>query len=194
MCETVAAFDDPSPRGDTMTLHHRRPSFLMLAFFALAGLVTIWASQTGWELRVLFIPLGSTALLVLGVLAILGALWGLRQAFRPDPVTIDGAGLRVRLAGTNRMLPWGAIDAVFLEPHVNHDDTRTHRLIVVPAPGADTGVAADYRNQADGRPSIILLALDEIAEPVDEVARALAAYAGHRFAARAASPEPGPAA
>jgi hypothetical protein len=92
------------------------------------------------------------------------------------------------------MLPWSAIDAVFLEPHVNPDDTHTHRLIVVPAPGADAGVAADHRNQADGRPSIVLLALDEITEPVDEVARALAAYAGQRFGARATSPEPGPTA
>ena len=162
----------------------------MLGFFFLAGIGIIYASQTGWKLRILFIPLGSTALLVLGVLAILFALWGLRQAFRPDPVTIDATGLGLRGAGINRVVPWGAIDAVFLEPHVNAgDNSSTHRLVVTPAPGVELGTAADYRNQADGRPSIVLLAVDEIQESVTGVHQALATFAGPRV--RAGDGQPG---
>ncbi|GAB3825345.1 hypothetical protein GCM10027610_005060 [Dactylosporangium cerinum] len=85
-----------------MTLHYRRPNFFLLALYFAAGLGIIYASQTGWELRILFIPLGSTALLVLGAVVVLFALWSLRQAFRPNPVTIEQAGLRLRVAGINR--------------------------------------------------------------------------------------------
>ncbi|MFC5005181.1 hypothetical protein ACFPIJ_46025 [Dactylosporangium cerinum] len=171
-----------------MTLHYRRPNFFLLALYFAAGLGIIYASQTGWELRILFIPLGSTALLVLGAVVVLFALWSLRQAFRPNPVTIEQAGLRLRVAGINRGVPWGAIDAVFLEPYVNPgDDSGTHRLIIVPAAGVDLGTAADYRNQADGRPSIVLLALDETLQSAAEVHQALAAYAGPRYAPPAAA-------
>jgi hypothetical protein len=175
-----------------MTLQYRRPNFLMVGFFLLAGLGVVYASQTGWELSLMFIPIGSTGLLVIGVIAILFALWSLRQAFRPDPVTIDQTGLKLRVAGINRVVSWGAIDAVFLEPYVNPgSDTSTHRLIVTPAPGADLGTAAEYRNQADGRPSIILLALDEIVQSPAEVHQALAAYAGPRFAPAIPGPDTG---
>lgn len=170
-----------------MTLHYRRPSFFMLGLFLLAGLVIIYLALTGWELRLLFIPIGSTALLVLGLLPILAAVWGVRQALRPDPVSIADAGLRLRVAGLDRVLPWSAIDAVFLEPHVNAgDDSHTHRLVVVPTPGADPGITASYANQADGRPSVILLALDEIMESSAAVAHALAVFGGPRFVPLAA--------
>ncbi len=166
-----------------MTLHYRRPSFFMLGLFLLAGLVIVYLSQTGWELRLLFIPVGSTALLVLGLLPILGVAWGVRQVFRPDPVTIDETGLRLRVAGLDRLLPWSSIDAVHLEPHVNAgDDSHTHRLVVVPTPDAEPGLTASHANQADGRPSIIVLALDEISESFADVSHALAVHAGPRFA------------
>ncbi|MFF5225984.1 hypothetical protein [Dactylosporangium sp. NPDC000521] len=166
-----------------MTLHYRRPKFWLLALYFLAGCGVIWASRTGTELTVLvFINLGSTALLILGGLAIVFSLWQLREAFRPDPVVIGEAGLQLKVAGINRLVPWGAIDAVFLEPYVNPgSDTRTHRLVLTPAPGVDLGAKTDYSNQTDGRPSIVLLALDETLHTANEVAQALAAYAGQRF-------------
>ncbi|MEV4510242.1 hypothetical protein AB0K00_14905 [Dactylosporangium sp. NPDC049525] len=176
-----------------MTLHYRPPNFIMLGLYFLAGAFVIYTSQTGYELTVLFIPLGSTALLIFGLLPILGALWGVRQALRPDPVTIDQTGLVLRVAGINRVVPWAAIAAVFLEPHVNPgNDTRTHRLVIVPAPGVDLGTAANYQNKADGRPSIILVALDDLRESYAEVTQALATYAGPRLAAQVSNPEPGP--
>ncbi|MET7422629.1 hypothetical protein [Dactylosporangium sp. NPDC005555] len=169
-----------------MSLHYRRPNFLLLGLSFLAGVVIIWLSLTGSGLTVLFIPLGSTALFVLGVLPILFSLWSVRQAFRPEPVVIEQGGLRLRVAGIDRAVPWAAIDAVFLEPYVNPgDDSHTLRLVVVPAAGADLGVVAEYRNRTDGRPSIILLALDEILEPPADVARSLATYAGPKYAAAA---------
>jgi hypothetical protein len=172
-----------------MTLHYRRPNFLLLAVYFAAGIGIIYASQTGWKMSILFIPLGSTALLVLGAVVVLFALWSVRQAFRPDPVTIEQPGLRLRVAGINRAVPWGAIDAVFLEPYVNPgDDSSTHRLVIVPAAGVDLGTAAEYRNQADGRPSIVLLALDETLQTPAEVHQALAAFAGPRFVPAAAGP------
>jgi hypothetical protein len=165
-----------------MTLHYRRPNFVVLGLFLLGGLVAIYASQTGYELRLLFIPLGSVALLVVGALAILFAAWGVRRAFRPDPVVIQLDGLRLRVAGVNRVVPWEAIDAVLLEPYTNPgSESRTHRLVIVPAAGADLWVAASYQNQVDGRASIILLALDEIRESHGEVSQALMGHAGQRF-------------
>lgn len=194
MCDTVAVLTTGAFHGETMTLHYHRPNFVMIGLYFLAGLVLAYFALTGYELRILFIPLGPIPLLIVAVLSVLFGCWSLRQAFRPDPVHIDEAGLRLRVAGINRVVPWGAIDAVHLEPYANPgDDSRTHRLVVVPAPGVDLGRVADHRNQADGRQSIVLLELDETMHTFPEVAQVLAMYAGPRYVPVALSPDKGPA-
>jgi hypothetical protein len=165
-----------------MELHRPRPKFVGIAFFLMAGLFTIWASRNGWQLRVLFVPLGSGALLVVGLIAVLGALAGLASTFRPAPIKLDESGLRLRVAGINRFVPWASVDAVLLEPCAGTlDNAGAPRLLLVPSAEADLGVVAEYQNKVDGRPAIILLSLDSLRESQDQVIQALATCAGQRF-------------
>jgi hypothetical protein len=166
----------------SMELRRARPKFIWIAVVLLAGLVTVWASQNGWELRILLVPVGSGALLVLGLIAVLGALAGLANSFRPAPMALDESGLRLRVAGINQFVPWASVDAVILEPcAATLNKTSAPRLLLVPSAGANLGVAAEYKNKVDGRSSIILLPLDTIRETYDQVVDAFATYAGQRF-------------
>jgi len=47
-----------------MTLHRSREYLVLSLAMLLGGPLLLWASQNGWELRLLFIPIGSTALFV----------------------------------------------------------------------------------------------------------------------------------
>jgi hypothetical protein len=162
-----------------MTLHYRR-HLLAAALWAVGGVVLVWASQNGYELRLLFIPLGSLALLLFGVLAFAAALYPLRLLLRPDPVTIGAAGLLVRTAGINGLVPWPAVESVLLATHVDPTSgNRTTRLVLVPAVGAGLGVPAEPAG--DGRPSVVLLSIEDIREPAGRVAEALRRFAGPRF-------------
>jgi hypothetical protein len=164
-----------------MELHRRRPNLFWIAFFLVGGLVTIWASQNGWQLRILVVPLGSGALLVVGLIMVLGALAGLARTFRPAPITLDESGLRLRVAGIDRSVPWASIDALILEPYQGTLESGAPRLLLVPTADADLGTAAEYQNKVDGRPSIILLPLDSLRASQDQVIQALTTYAGQRF-------------
>jgi hypothetical protein len=165
-----------------MELHRPRPKFFWLGFFLLGGLALIWASQNGWQLRILIVPVGAGPLLVVGVVMVLGVLAVLAGSFRFAPMMLDGSGLRLRVAGINRSVPWASIDAVILEPHTGTlDSTGAPRLVLVPSADADLGVVAEYRNKVDGRPSIILLSLDSLRESQDHVVRAFKTYGGERF-------------
>jgi hypothetical protein len=162
-----------------MTLHYRR-RLLTAALWAVGGIVFVRASQNGYELRLLFIPLGSLALLLFGVLAFAAALYPLRLLLRPDPVTIGEAGLLIRAAGINGLVPWPAVESVLLATHIDPTSgNRTTRLVLVPAAGAGLGVPVE--STGDGRPSVVLLSIEDIREPVGRVAEALRRFAGPRF-------------
>ncbi|GAB3808072.1 hypothetical protein [Micromonospora zhanjiangensis] len=183
-----------------MELRRARPKLFWIAFFLVGGLGVMWASQNGWELRLLFIPVGSVALLVAGLLAFLVGVALVASAFRPTPIVLDESGLRLRVAGINRSVPWSSVDAMVLEPHQGPSDgTDAPRLLLVPTADADLGVAAEYRNTVDGRPSVVLLGLDSLADSPDQVIRAFVRYAGrHRFVNGVSGPAmpteaPGPA-
>jgi hypothetical protein len=174
-----------------MTLRYRWSNLIVNAIVFLCALWVIYASQTGYELRILVFPVGSNALLVAGVLAALASLYGLRHLFRPHPIHIDEPGLTLRMSGINQTVPWTALDAVILEPHADGRSV-TARLLLVPAVGVDLGKKADHPSPIDGRPSIALLSLNEIREPKDHVAKTLARYAGPRFVDGTGSMTPQP--
>ena len=164
-----------------MTLHYRR-HLLAAGLWAVGGTVLVWASQNGYELRLLFIPLGSLALLLFGVLAFAAGLYPLRLLLRPDPVTIGAAGLLVRAAGINGLVPWPAVESVLLATHIDPTSgNRTTRLVLVPAPGAGLGVPVESAGAGDGRPSVVLLSIEDIRERPDQVAEVLRRFAGPRF-------------
>jgi hypothetical protein len=165
----------------SMELHRAQPNYVMVAFFFLGGLVCAWLALDGWEIRLLFIPLGSTALLVLGLLMAVGAAAAVAFSFRPGPLVIGESGLQVRAAGIARVLPWTAVDALVLEPYDDAAKRDTMRLVLVPAAGVDLGVEVEYANKVDGREGVILFAFTDVREPVADVARVLATYAGPRF-------------
>ncbi|MBV1849606.1 hypothetical protein KUA19_05625 [Catellatospora sp. NEAU-YM18] len=74
------------------------------------------------------------------------------------------------------------MEALIIEPYTGTlAGNGAPRLVLVPAPGADLGVAAEYQNKIDGRPSIILLSLDSILESLEQVKLGLSTYAGARF-------------
>ncbi|MEV1321234.1 hypothetical protein AB0J14_34750 [Micromonospora arborensis] len=171
-----------------MELRRSRPHLFWIAFFLLGGLLTMWASQNGWELRVLIVPVGSGPLFVFGLVSCLGALALVASAFRPTPIVIDEAGLRLRVAGINRCVPWASIDAVLLERPVSTTGGGVPRLVLVPATGVDVGVAAEYANKVDGRLSIILAGLDSLRASQDEVVRAFERYADGRFINESSTP------
>jgi hypothetical protein len=163
-----------------MTLHRSREYLVLTLAMLLGGPLLLWASQNGWELRLLFIPVGSTALFVFGVLAMVAAAITLVGQLLPFEFAMDEAGLRLRrVAGINRSLPWASVDTVILEPPATAKGKP--QLVLVPADGADLGVRADYTNKLDGRPSVVLLSLDALRESREQVVSALSTYAGPRF-------------
>ncbi|WP_433128171.1 hypothetical protein ACQPWW_00900 [Micromonospora sp. CA-240977] len=165
-----------------MELRRARPHLFWITFFLLGGLLTMWASLNGWELRVLIVPVGSGPLFLFGLVSFLGALALVASTFRPTPIVIDETGLRLHVAGINRSVPWASIDAVLLEsPASTAQGAGVPRLVLVPATGVDVGVAAEYTNKVDGRLSIILLGLDSLRASQDEVVRAFERYAEGRF-------------
>ncbi|MFI6757620.1 hypothetical protein ACIBF5_00555 [Micromonospora sp. NPDC050417] len=165
-----------------MELHRRRPHLFWIAFILVGGILGIWASQNGWGLRILIVPLGSGALLVVSLIMVLGALAGLASTLRPAPIVLDETGLRLRAEGINQLVPWASIDALILEPrHGASDNSSGPRLLLVPSADADLGTVAEYQNKVDGRPSIILLPIDSLRASQDQVVQALATYAGQRF-------------
>ncbi|WP_249714823.1 hypothetical protein [Rhizomonospora bruguierae] len=162
-----------------MTLHRRWSQLFTVALFLVGGPVMIWSAQHGSQLRILFIPLGSGALFAVGAIATVGALWGLYVVSRGAPITLDEMGMFPRVSGINRFLPWAAVAAVILEPAA--EGAGAPRLVLVPAPGVDLGVKAEYRNQVDGRPGVVLLTVDAVRESPEQIVEAFTRYAGSRF-------------
>jgi hypothetical protein len=163
-----------------MTLHRSRDTLVWGVVFLLGAPILLWASQNGWELRILFIPLGPGSMFVFGLIAAIIGVLSLASRLFPFGFVIDESGLRLRrVGGISRSVPWAAVAAVILEPPVTAKGKPV--LVLVPADGADLGVSATYPNKLDGRPSVVLLSLDDLRESQDDIARALSTYAGSRF-------------
>ncbi|WP_431917899.1 hypothetical protein [Micromonospora wenchangensis] len=145
-----------------MELHRERGRQVLPAVCVLAGTVLL---ATGGG------PLRTAA--ALGGVALGGV--GLANTLRPFRFVIDADGLTVRRRGLRRRLRWAELALVVLDrPAPGGGGVR---LLGVPVEGV--GLPPDAR--VDGRPATELLDLGQVRENPDEIATALARYAGHRF-------------
>ncbi|MEV0807230.1 hypothetical protein [Micromonospora sp. NPDC050200] len=153
-----------------MELHRRPGRHLLPAICILAGIVLLTVGDGGGLLRTL-VALGGIAL---GVVVLVGAL-------RPFRFVVDADGLTVRRPGLRRAIRWPELAAVVLDqPAPRSGVPAAPRLLAVPATGAGIG-PLDARHPLDDRPAVELLDLAGIRESPEEIATALARYAGDRF-------------
>ncbi|MEV4723164.1 hypothetical protein [Micromonospora humida] len=145
-----------------MELHRERGRQVLPAVCVLAGTVLL---ATGGGLLRTATALGGVAL---------GGV-GLTNGLRPFRFVIDADGLTVRRRGLRRRLPWAELALVVLDRRA--PGTGGVRLLGVPVEGV--GLPPDAR--VDGRPATELLDLGQVRENPDEIAAALARYAGDRF-------------
>ena len=134
----------------------RRKRYLLLGPVPLAiGLaLLLYAVWLGWPWAI--------ALFVLGAIA---ALWGASissDTLRPFRVHIGPDGLRLRLRGINRLVPWDEIAAVVIDwrtPDISKNDLSFPRLLLVPAEAAGTDLRPTDTSPVDGRPCLSLFRL-----------------------------------
>lgn len=154
-----------------MELHRNRSSLPLAIFCMLGGVVVLALSHPG-RLLPMLVALGA---IVLGAVVLVGAL-------RPFRFVIGPEGLDVRRPGLRGTYRWEQFDALALD-----DEPRpgarfgSPRLLGVPAAGLPPGPKVTARHPLDGRPAIDLVDLDQVRETPDEVAAALARFAGDRF-------------
>ncbi|SCE87233.1 hypothetical protein GA0074695_1772 [Micromonospora viridifaciens] len=146
---------------------HRGRGTLPLAIICVVGGTMVLVAGEGWLLR----TLAALGIVVVGGAALVGAV-------RPFRFVIGPEGLDVRRPGLRGTYRWERFDALALDDRA--------RLVGVPGP--DLGLRATARHPRDGRPAVELLDLTQVRETPDEVAAALARYAGGRFTDARTSP------
>lgn len=166
-----------------MELHRKSKVWIQPLLFMLFSLFCValpsLAYLVGW-----IIVVGQFILWIGGGICAIGGAYALFMAVRPFRFRIDEAGLSLRLSefkGMSSPISWERIEAIIMER--TPDGGR--RIVLVPTEDADIGVTPEYANKADGRPSVILVKLDDVKETPDQIASTLRAYAGTRFLAMA---------
>ncbi|MFI7607880.1 hypothetical protein ACIBTV_22440 [Micromonospora sp. NPDC049366] len=115
-----------------------------------------------------------------GVIALGGAV--LLSALRPFRFAIGPDGLTVRRPGLRRTIPWAQVEALVLDQPLPHEGRPAPpRLLLVPAAGVTVGLPPAGRHPVDGRKAVELLDLGQVRDRPEEVAAALARFAGDRF-------------
>ncbi|MFJ1539770.1 hypothetical protein ACIODS_14635 [Micromonospora chalcea] len=107
-----------------------------------------------------------------------------RFRLRPFRFRIGADGLDLRVAGLNRLVAWAEIDAVVLDqplPSAGRKQ-KAASVLLVPATAVTIDRRLTGRSPVDGRPALVLLDLDQVQQPADEVAAALARFGASRFA------------
>lgn len=161
-----------------MELHRNRNS-LPLAILCVAGGVVVLTLSREGRLLPTVVAFGA---IVLGTLVLVGGLRPYRFMIGPDGLDVRRPGLR----GTYR---WDQFDALALDD-TPPPGTRagSPRLLGVPAAGMPPGPRTSARHPVDGRAAIELLDLAQVREAPDEIAAALARFAGDRFTDARTSP------
>ncbi|GIJ79250.1 hypothetical protein SAMN05443287_11073 [Micromonospora phaseoli] len=156
-----------------MELRRRRGALVLgLVFFATGAFVLgcfEYLTVLGWIV-------GLLALLVGG-----GVVLAERRPFR---FHIGPNGMVLRVASLNRAVPWTEVDAIVLDqqvPTIGEKQPISSSLLLVPPTNSFVEGPLDGRSPVDGRPALILLDLADVRQSVDEVAAALARFAGSRF-------------
>jgi hypothetical protein len=160
-----------------MDLHRRRKWLWFGVGMLVVGLALLAVLFREWDSEALILD---WKLLIGGPGGVLvGALF-LYSELRPLRCRIDEHGLTLRLPdepALARSIAWSTIEAIMLEPRPDGPP----RLVLVPVPGADVGVRAEYVNRIDGRPSIILLDTGDVTETPSQISAALRHHAGSRY-------------
>ncbi len=110
--------------------------------------------------------------------------------FRPFRFGIGADGLDLRVAGLARLVPWAEIEAVILDQPLppGGRKRKAPSLLLLPAVASTIDRPLTGRSPVGGRPALVLLSLDRVQQPVDEVAAALTRFGGSRF--RDVRPQP----
>ncbi|MCM0677639.1 hypothetical protein NCC78_23550 [Micromonospora phytophila] len=154
-----------------MELHRNRGALVLPLVCVLGGVVLLALPGQDAVLR---------RLVAVGAVLLGGAV--LVSLLRPFRFGISADGLTVRRPGLRRVIPWQEVAALALDqPPALQGRPSTPRLLLVPAPGTMIDVPADAHHPVDGRAAVELLDLERVREKPDEVAAALARYAGDRF-------------
>ncbi|WP_109804721.1 hypothetical protein [Micromonospora sicca] len=144
---------------------------LVLATVCVVGGVTVLIVGGDRVLR----TLAALGAVILGGVVLLGALRPFRFVIGPDGLDVRRPGLR----GTYR---WDQFDALVLDDAPRPGSrSGSSRLLGVPGTALPPGPPATAYHPADGRAAIELLDLAQVRQAPDEVAAALARYAGDRF-------------
>ncbi|MFI7246596.1 hypothetical protein [Micromonospora chalcea] len=148
---------------------------------------TLWKGLTVFGAGVfplLYLTSASTVRWILLGLWLVSAGVFVAYQLRPFRFRIGADGLDLRAAGLNRLVAWAEIDAVVLDqplPSAGRKQ-KAASVLLVPATAATIDRRLTGRSPVDGRPALVLLDLDQVQQPADEVAAALARFGAGRFA------------
>ncbi|MFD6715525.1 hypothetical protein ACFXA2_12965 [Micromonospora chalcea] len=148
---------------------------------------TLWKGLTVFGVGVLpllYLTSPSTGRWILLGLWLVSAGVFVAYQLRPFRFRIGADGLDLRVAGLNRMVAWAEIEAVVLDQPLPSGGRkqRAASVLLVPATASTIDRRLTGRSPVDGRPALVLLDLDQVQQPADEVAAALARFGGSRFA------------
>ncbi|MGN9808187.1 hypothetical protein ACTMSW_02350 [Micromonospora sp. BQ11] len=164
--------DNPEKdRGTGVELHRSRRVLVFGILFAVVGVLVVLCGG------------GSVGAWILGGLALVMSGTVVVNELKPFRFHIGADGLTLRTAGLNRLVSWAEIDAIVLDepvPTIGRSKPTSPTLLLVPA-GSTIDRPLDGKSSVDGRSGLVLLELDDVREPVDEVAAALVRFAGDRF-------------
>jgi hypothetical protein len=146
---------------------------MSLFFFVMMLLLALLALLNRSIFALIFWTLGA---LVFGYLTV--------HEFRSFRFRVTDRGLDIYHAGIRRPMPWSDVDALILEQPVRPSGRiapPAPRLLLVPKAGSGLAEKLDARSPLDDRPARVLLETDDVRQSADDIAAALARYAGDRF-------------